>query len=425
MPEMNRQLLSQTHPDLWTDAVRYPAGLQLLELPFPASPVLLVKLPHQYLLTARMNKGFSLYVVPVQLENASAIGIMSAFFDDADEPLTIWTPLFEDPASHRLVQALLHRSSLDVRLVDEHDREFLGYAADLTFSLRAKLRLEHHPLLEISHALAKEAHEAATLLFAVRREEDDAEAIKVRFVEPFYAEDRIFKDERPDLYRFHGGNGFAEVPLVKLEPGQFQELDIILLLQRVFKPEQIYHSPLRVNDQEEICDVLVVTDEVCLVVQAKDSPNSETMLKNTISRKRSKAQSQLKAGCTQMSGAIGYLERVQPLRMLMRMDEGHKEVTLDLGKRWILSLVVVRETFLEDYAGYSKTLMDLYKDIRLPCIGLSYMELIQYCTYCQTPEAFVNAYCQVFDFAVESGEFPRLRFGVNDLFDPEGHFKFD
>lgn len=422
---MNGQLLSQTSPHLWSEAIRYPGGLRVLPRPFPESPILVVKAPHQYLLTARMNRGFSIYVAPAEFEEGSTIGIMSAFFDDADEPLTIWTPLFDEPASHLFVQTLLQRSAMEVRMVDEHDREFLGYTATLSLSLRSQLRLEHTPLLEISHAFAKAAQQAATIWFAIRGKEDDIEAIKVEFTASLYPEDRSFKDERPDLYRFHGGKGAAEVPLVKLEPGHFQELDIILLLQRVFEPEQIYHSPLRVYDEEEIGDAIVVTDEVCLIVQAKDSPNTELMLKNTIARKRAKAKSQLKEGGDQVSGAIGYLERVQPLRFFIGKGAARQEVTIDLGRRNILSLVVVRETFLEDYAEYTKTLLKLFDDIKLPCIGLSYMELIQYCTFCQTPDAFFNAYFQVFDCAMEHGEFPRLRFGVNDLFDTEGNFKFD
>lgn len=420
---MNSQLLSQTSLDLWSEATRYPGGLLVLPRPFPESPILLVKAPHQYLLTARMNRGFSLYVAPAEFDEASTIGIMAAFFDDADEPLTIWTPLFDEPASHLLVQTLLQRSKLEIRMVDEHDREFLGYTATLTLSVRAQLRL-HTPLLKISHEFAKAAQQAAAIWFAIRGKEDDAEAITLGLSAPLYPEDRTFKDERPDLYRFHGGKGATEVPLVKLEPGQFQELDIILLLQRVFEPEQIYHSPRRVYDEEEIGDAIVVTDDVCFIVQAKDSPNTELILKNTIFRKRAKAKSQLKEGGDQVSGAIGYLERIKPLRFFMGKGEERREVTIDLGKRMILSLVVVRETFLEDYAEYSKTLMKLFDDIKLPCIGLGYMELIQYCTFCPTPGEFFGAYFEVFDYAMEHGEFPRLRFGVKDLFDADGHFKF-
>jgi hypothetical protein len=92
--------------------------------------------------------------------------------------------------------------------------------------------------------------------------EDDLQAISVKFEAPMYAEDRKFKDERPELFRFHGSTGFMEVSLVKLEPGQFQEMDIILLLQRIFSAEQIYHSPRRVNDGEEICDVFVILPHV-------------------------------------------------------------------------------------------------------------------------------------------------------------------
>lgn len=414
-------LLSETHPRLWREVVRYPGGLHVVHVPGEQAPTLLIKLPHRFLLTARMNGGFRIFVVPVAFEHEATVGLMCVFDEDPTNPLYNWTPLFADPHSQALSHTILRDRTLTARLLDEHDRELLAYECTVECPLVARIRLEHARLVPISHELAHGLAEAAHAWLDARSPQDEADAVQVRFASPLYAQDRTFRDERKDLYGFHGSKGFNEVPLVKREPGQFQELDIILLLQRVFEPENIYHSPLRITDREEICDVLVITEDLCLVVQAKDSPNTEQMLGNSLARKRQKAKQQLAEGCNQVSGAIGYLRRNQPLQMLA--DD--QEVTVDLEGRNVLSLVVVRELFVTDYAEYSATLLALHARTELPCIGIDYQELIQYSTFCRSQRQFEDAYFQVFDFARENGQFPRLRFGVRDLFAPDGRFLFD
>jgi hypothetical protein len=373
-----------------------------------------------FLLTARMNAGFQIHVAPVEHEGLSTVGLLSVFRDDSYLPLMAWTPLFLEPESRAIIGTLLASTPLTVRLVDEHDRELAAYEAEVEVPLESRIRLELATLLPIGHARAHALHESAQTWFHEHGDRGVPGAIKVSLKAPLYADRRQYRDDRPELFRFHGSKGFAEVSLDRVEPGQFQELDIILLLQRVFGPDQIFHAPLRVYDKEEICDVLVLTDDLCLVVQAKDSPNTEGTLGRSLERKLRKAQSQLEEGCKQVSGAIGYFDRVRPLRFLI---EG-REVTLDLGQRHVLSLVITRELFLWDYGAYSKTLLALHQDIGLPCIALDYQELIQYCTFCPSEAEFLCAYFQVFDVALEEQFFPRLRFGFNDLHDADGNFRF-
>jgi len=61
-----------------------------------------------------MNNGFKIYVVPVSISDNQTVGLISAFFDDEDEPLIIRTPLFEDE-DDRLRQLLLCKR-VDVHL---------------------------------------------------------------------------------------------------------------------------------------------------------------------------------------------------------------------------------------------------------------------------------------------------------------------
>ncbi len=78
------------------------------------------------LLAAKVNRGFKVYVVPVTLASQETIGLVSAFFDDEDEPLVIFTPLFEEDRARDLIDVLKH-STLDIHFFDELGRELLGY----------------------------------------------------------------------------------------------------------------------------------------------------------------------------------------------------------------------------------------------------------------------------------------------------------
>jgi hypothetical protein len=413
-------MFTMLYPEIAEDVLRLPGGVHGFRIEGQSVPFLIVKMLHQYLLTAKMNRGFKVYVVPLNVSGIVTVGLMTAFFDDPDNPLTIWTPLADEPASKEIVAALLG-NNLRVYLFDEHNREFLGYSTSVEVPRKARELLEHTKLYALSHQTAHEFGAAAAGWFGTRTRREDAEAISINFDEPLYPESVDIMDMRHHHYAFHGSKGFGHTTLVKTEPGQFQEIDIILLLQRIFSPSQIYHAPKRVYDKEEIADIMVITDDVCIIVQAKDSPNTENMLRNSLERKRLKAVKQLKEGIGQAAGAIGYLDRIRPLKMLI--DDG--EIEIDLGKRQILSLIVVRELFDSNYDEYSRLLFGLFDKIDLPCVALDYAELHRYTSYCEDADEFVRAYFEVFDFARQNGVFPRLRFGMNDLFNQDGSFKFD
>lgn len=402
-------MLSVEQPDLCREVLQYPGGIHSIRLTGENIPRVILKLPVSFILPAKVNKGFKVYVEPVEVLGRATLGVMCAFFDDADSPLVFWRLLDDSEQTMDLVHALTRKEVL-VHLFDDQNRELLGYRAHVSAPLMAKIRLEHASFVELTHEGVNEAHEGAMQWFSLRTKADDEEAIQVKFVEPLFPEDQVFIDARPDLYQFQGGPGVGHTALVREEPGSFQELDIILALQKVFKPEQIYHAPLRYYDKEEIADVLVITDSTCLIVQAKDSPNTEQTLNRTLERKRKTSLKMVQAACRQLSGAVNYMDRTRPLRMIV---DGN-EVVIEMGRRNVLSLAVVREMFLDMYADYSKELFGFLDKEGLPCMALDYSELHQYTSFCRDESAFLNAYFQVFDKAREVGVFPRLRFGLRD-----------
>lgn len=402
-------MLTMLVPAAIKEILRFPGGIHCVRLSGESIPRIILKLPTNFLLSMKVNRGFKIYVVPVEVSGSASVGLLCAFFDDADSPLTCWRLLDHSEDTLDLLHALSKREVL-VHIFDEQNRELLGYSAEVDVPLISKVRLEHSGFPEFDHKSLHLADEQATLWFGLRSAQDDADAIQVHFTESLFPEDLMVMDMRQDQYTFHGSKGFGFTSLEREDAGLYQEMDIINLLQRVFRPEQIYHAPKRFYDKEEIADVVVITDSTCLIVQAKDSPNTEQTQNRTLQRKKLASVHMLKGALKQISGAVKYIVRNRPFRMLV----GDQEISIDLGKRQILSLAVVREMFIDTYTEYSQELFSLFDEINFPCIALDYAELHSYTSYCGDERRFLGAYFQVFNFARSNGSFPRLRFGVED-----------
>ena len=403
-------MLSVEKPQLCQEILRFPGGIHCVCLNNESLPRVILKLPANFLLPIKVNNGFNIYVTPVELSGEASLGLMCAFFEDADSPLVSWRLLDSSDETQDLLYALTKHEAL-VHLFDDQNRELLGYRAGIDVPLMAKARLDHVKYPIFTHENVHSAHEQAMSWFGLRNEQDDAEAIQIRFKESLFPDDLAILDMRPDRYQYHGSKGYGFTSLERTDPGRHQEVDIINLLQRVFRSNQIYHAPKRHYDNEEIADVIVITDTSCLIVQAKDSPNTVQTLNRTLERKRRVSAHMLNSALNQLSGAINYIDKTRPLRMLVE----NKEVSIDLSNRNVLSLAVVRELFVDMYDEYSNALFNFFDQINLPCIALDYAELHSYTTFCKSEEAFLGAYFQVFDNARQLKTFPRLRFGVNDV----------
>ena len=403
-------MLSVEKPEICQEILRFPGGIHCVRLNGESTPRIILKLPVNYLLPLKINKGFKIYAIPVDVSGNSSVGLMCAFFEDVDNPLVCWRLLDSSDETRDLLYALLKHEVL-VHLFDDQNRELLGYRAQIDLPLMAKVRIEHARFPDFTHENFHVAHEQAMVWLGLRSAQDDDEAIQFKFTESLFPEDLVVLDMRQDLFKFHGSKGFGFTSLERDDPGRYQEMDIINLLHRVFRPEQIYHAPKRYYDQEEIADVIVITDATCLIVQAKDAPNTEQTLNRTLERKRLASTHMLKGALRQLSGAVKYIDRNRPLRLIV---DG-KEISMDIENRNILSLAIVRELFIDMYEEYSQALFGFFDEIKLPCIALDYAELHSYTSFCRDEGSFLGAYFQVFDNARALGSFPRLRFGVNDV----------
>ena len=267
-------MLTILYPELMPIIRQMPVGLLPFNLPGEDRPSLIVKVPKEYILAAKINASFKIYITPVQVEGLMTCGLATAFFDDADEPLVLRTPLFNEDFKNSLL-GVLEGGPIDVHFFDELSRELLVYHATVSVPEASRLRLGMSAWVEPSNAVARAILGGIDTYFGLRTQRDDNEAIVVSLDESVYGEGLFIQNLRPNDHEYHGSRGFSQTMLEREEPGHFQEEDIIQCLQMTFPASEIFLSPKRVYDEEEVCDILVMTNSRALIIQAKDSPNIE------------------------------------------------------------------------------------------------------------------------------------------------------
>lgn len=402
-------MLTILYPSLMSVIQQMPCGIFPLCLEEEECPIFIVKATKECILAAKINASLKIYLVPVIVENQKTFGLVTAFFDDEDEPLVIKTPLFADDFSITLFESV-RNGQLNVHFFDELSRERLVYRAHVTIPDETQQKINAMTLLDFSFPNARAMMDEIETCFGSRTSLDDARAINVSLNESVYGEDLFIQDLRPEQHSYHGSRGFSYTVLEREEPGSYQEEDIIRCLLLVFSPEQIYLSPKRIYDDEEICDILVITDTKSLIIQTKDSPNIERISRQKLSRKRNNVLGALKKAIDQVKGAVGYYRRIGG--RLEFLINGEK-YSIDTKRLEAKALIVVKELFNDQYGEYSPLLLDIFRDKAVPCIALDYPEFYQFCLHLQNEDAFFDAYNTVMVHANKYGEYPRLRFGLS------------
>lgn len=400
-------MLTILHPEIMPLVRDLPMGLMPCWFPKDSRPKLVVKASKETLLAAKMNLGFKIYIVPLLISDVRTIGLVTAFFDDQDEPLVITTPMFKEAPEHDL-RRLLIGGDFDVHFFNENSHELLGYEAKVLCAASTRDHLQSSALLGFDLASARSAIDQMGMWFGLRTDSDDLAAISVAFGESLVPDDIFIQDMRPENHSYQGSRPFSFTQLHREEPGAFQERDIVQLLSRVFAPEEIYLNPLRVTDKEEIADILVITRSRAIFVQAKDSPNVEKILRNSISRKKATTVKALTKAIDQMRGAFRYARSKSPMQMIV----GESIVEISLEGLELRALIVVKELFTDEYSVYSPPLLSLAKELSVSCIPLDYPELHMYTMHLDDEGDFVEAWDRVFTHGVQTGMFPRLRFGL-------------
>lgn len=364
---------------------------------------LVVKAPKEIILTAKANQGFHFYLAPVEVNSTPTFTLITAFFDNEDEPLVITTPLVANDQATDDFLNFLCNDEFELFFFDEHNRELLSYKASgrLT-SIRE--RLATVPLLGMD--AVRQMLDKANTWFGMREERDDDEAIKVTLTESLFPNDFVIMDLGYEKHLFNGSTSFSGTSLEREEPGSYQELDIVFLLQRVYEPGRIFLNPIKASDGEELVDVMILGDEAVLLIQAKDSPNTEKILRTTIKRKRIKSLNQVTEAASQLRGAMSEINR----NAHVRLKYGEDTVEVDLSEKQLIGVIVVKELFNDSFREYSSVMFELMDKTKTPAVFFDYPELSIMTMHCSCEERFLDAISQIISAAMEHNEFPRLRF---------------
>lgn len=346
-------MLTVLHPNVLASVREFFGGLMPARHRDTGKLLLIIKVHKEYILAARMNGGFSFYLAPLPSTSGLTVALATAFFDDGDEPLVVRTPLFNEPLGKDLLELLTY-DEFDVYFFDEHGREWMSHRAFVQDQGSLLATGEEFSLLTYPQTV-NSVYEALETWFGNRTSEDDANAIKIVFQEELSPSDILILDACHESHDYHGSGGFSYSTLERENPGYFQERDIVSGLKRAFHGEQLALNPMRRDNGKEFVDVLAVNQTHLLLVQAKDSPNTEVSLSRTIDRKRRTSHSQIEKGVRQAKGAADYM-RGHP-NLELSIDKMPFDV--DVGDKKIVSLVIVQEMF----ANEGDSFVALYREM--------------------------------------------------------------
>ena len=321
--------LSITNPELVGTLADLPVGLSPIRRGGDSRMILVVKGPREMAQTAKLRGGFRFYLVPVHAGDVATYGLLTAFFDDNDEPLTIRTPLFDEEITRDFL-LLISSDSFYVHFFDEHNRELLGFRAENSNAHRFRVFSNTIRFVTLTLDRARQFHDEMQFWFSARSPSDDAAAFTIHLRE------RLF----PDSLAEHVDN-----------PGNFNEPDITTALHRTFRGDQVFANPIRADNGREFVDVLVATTKTLLLIQAKDSPNTDSALTRKIGRKIATAAKQISKAAAQLKGSINHLRSDESIEII---TDG-KRRNVSMSGRDVFGLVIVKEVFDPERPACSPT----------------------------------------------------------------------
>ena len=390
--------LTVTNPEVLDTLVDMPVGLWPIRRLGDSRMILVVKNSREAAQTARLRKGFRFYLVPVHAGSVATYGLLTAFFDDNDEPLAIRTPLFHEEITRDFV-LLLSSDAFYVHFFDEHNRELLGFRAENPDAHRFRVLSNTIRFASPTLDRARQVLDEMQSWFGARSPSDDAAAFTVHLWE------RLFPDNLEENVE---------------NPGDLNEPDIANALHQSFGSDNVFANPIRADNEREFVDVLVATDKTLLLVQAKDSPSDESALNRKIDRKKATAAHHVSRATRQLKGSINHLRSGDPIEIYT--EKKSREVSM--SGRDVFGLVIVKELFDPERPTCSPPVLSVFNDTGIPCLLLDHTEFHQLTFFRTTEESFVEALKDIFSAACAHGVFPRSRFGLRTgktvVYDPTG-----
>ncbi len=380
--------LTVTNPEVVDELEDFPIGLWPICRRSDSRMILVLKASREMAHTARLRRGFRVYLVPVHAGGVATYGLVIAFFDDIDEPLVIRTPLFNEEITRDFLQ-LLSSDSFYVHIFDDLSRELLGFRAENPNAHRFRVLSNSMTFVSPTLERARQVLDDMQSWFGARSSSDDAAAFNILLRE------RLFPDSIAENIK---------------NPGDLNEPDIVMALHRTFRSDQVFSNPVRTDNGQEFVDVLVVSAKTVILIQAKDSPSTESALTRKITRKINTTAKHVRKASRQLQGSINYLNFGNPIEIIT--DEKHSVVSM--SGRDVIGLVIVKELFDSERISCSEPVLSIFDETGIPCLLLDHNEFQQLTFFRTTEESFVGTLKEIFSVACTHNEFPRSRFGLSE-----------
>ena len=378
--------LTATNPEVVDSLMDFPGGLWPVRRSYDSRMILVVKAAREMAITARLRGEFRFYLPPVLVGDVPTYGLLTAFFDDNDEPLVIRTPLFNEEATRDFL-SLLSSESFYVHFFDEHDRELLGFRAENPNAHRFRAFLNTMRFVYPTLDRARQVLDDLQVWFGARSPSNDAAAFTIHLRE------RLF----PDRIANQVDN-----------PGDLNEPDIATALHRPFGNAYVFKSPIRADNGREFVDVLVATTKTLLLIQAKDSPSTESALTRKIGRKKATIAKHVKKATVQLKGSINHLRSGQSIEVIV---EG-KHRQMSMSGRNVFGLVIVKELFDSERPSNSLHVLAVCEATGIPCLLMDQSDFHQLTFFRTSEVSFVRTLGEIYSVARVYGVFPRNRFGL-------------
>ena len=378
---------SVTYPTVPQTLVDFEGGLLPTRDAASSRMILIAKTMREIAATARLRRFFRFYLIPLRAGDVDTFGLISAFFDDHDEPLIIRTPLFDDELTHEVLQ-VLSSDSFDIHFFDEHNRRLIGFRAENPDANHFRHFANTIRFVPGTLEFARQFDDDMILWFGDRSTTEDDASFRINLPETL----------PPD-------NLDIQSPI---SPGDLNERDIEMCLHRAFSYDQVYRNPVRADDRREFVDVLVATNGTVLLIQAKDSPVTEATLGRTIDRKQATTDKHVRKAAAQLKGSINHLRSGSSIDII---TDG-QPCELYMSGREVFGLVIVKELFDPERSACSRLVLSVFEETDVPCLLLDYRDFQELTFFRPTEESLVGALKQMFAAAREHGLFLRSRFGL-------------
>ena len=376
-------MLTIRYPYLMQHVISLHQGICTIANDADGSFFLIIKAPKENVLAAKLKQRIGFYLAPCIIDGSTYHSLITTYEDDELNPLMIVTPMLDDEMGHSILH-MLAIESFNVHFFDDNNRELLGYTAQNPNFLG--FDKEKYKLMPSSLEAAYQVRDLSYHWFMRRTIEDDSNAIRVNFIEPLMVDDVFILDAIPMDNLFQKGSGASHTMLERKEPGSYQEMDIVRLLNKVFSSYSLFLNPLRVDNDEEFVDILVASDDNLLLIQAKDSPNTEKSLGRTLERKMATVSKALDKAIDQTRGALKYLRREETLKFHF----GEDVFEIETNDKVIRNLIVVQETFDSEWPTYSSRILSLSEEMSSPCYVIGYADLVTWTAKLDTPTQFLT-----------------------------------